>query len=359
MSANDHDVCYTLLQTLKLPPAVSSLAFGHAGHLFVGTDDGILRVYDLSSFKVIKAVKNLGNEVSSIICVKRQGSDIRDAWVACGTKIMKFRLDTPQLIQTAHDALDVVEIGKTEDDLINEIGLNGNKIHIAYSTDKGAVGVVDLSTREVSKMKREHTSVCGCVKYIPNRPKELVSGGYDQKLFHFDSTNGNLLSERGISPSEPTEGMSLSPPFIVSTAISSTGALAAGTADGQLWINFAGESPRDASLKKIVKAVKTWDGLNEKTEHAVKIAEAPIVVMTFLGERTLIVSTLKGVITQYKLMLEENNKLRLEKRWNGETSSSMKPNALIVDEKRVIVGGLQKDGSGVIEIWQKMKISQA
>lgn len=120
MSANDHEVCYTLLQTLRLPSAVSSLAFGHAGHLFVGTDDGILRVYDLSSFKVIKAVKNLGNEVSSIICVKRQGSDIRDAWVACGTKIMKFRLDNPQLIQIAHDAVDVVEIGKTEDDLINE-----------------------------------------------------------------------------------------------------------------------------------------------------------------------------------------------------------------------------------------------
>lgn len=240
---------------------------------------------------------------------------------------------------------------------MSKIGLNGNKTHIAYSTDKGVVGVVDLSTRDVSKMKREHTSVCGCVKYIPNRPKELVSGGYDQKLFHFDSTSGNLLSERGISPSEPTEGMSLSPPFIVSTAISSTGALAAGTADGQLWINFAGESPRDASLKKVVKAVKTWDGLNEKTEHVVKIAEAPIVAMTFLGERTLIVSTLKGVITQYKLMLEENNMLSLENKWNGETSSSMKPNALIVDERRVIVGGLQHDGSGVIEIWQKMKIS--
>ena len=49
-------------------------------------DDGILRVYDLSTFKVVKAVRNLENEVSSIICMKRPGSDLRDAWIACGTK---------------------------------------------------------------------------------------------------------------------------------------------------------------------------------------------------------------------------------------------------------------------------------
>lgn len=102
----ESDSTYSLLKTLKTPSAVSSLAFGHAGHLFVGTgiqselsskwgtfiftfpsDDGILRVYDLSTFKVLKAIKNLGFEVSSIVCVKKRGSDLRDAWVASGTKV--------------------------------------------------------------------------------------------------------------------------------------------------------------------------------------------------------------------------------------------------------------------------------
>src|SRR5260221_11936810 len=50
-------------------------------------DDGTLRVYDLSSFRVIKAIRGLGAEVSSIVCIKRTGSVLRDAWVAHGTKV--------------------------------------------------------------------------------------------------------------------------------------------------------------------------------------------------------------------------------------------------------------------------------
>jgi len=54
---------------------------------FFVTDDGSLRVYDLSSFKVLKAIRGLGAEVSSVICVKRPGSELRDAWIAHGQKV--------------------------------------------------------------------------------------------------------------------------------------------------------------------------------------------------------------------------------------------------------------------------------
>ena len=61
--------------------------------LFV-TDDGSLRVYDLSSFKVLKAIRGLGADVSSVICVKRPGSELRDAWIAHGQKVC-FVLSLP------------------------------------------------------------------------------------------------------------------------------------------------------------------------------------------------------------------------------------------------------------------------
>jgi len=51
------------------------------------SDDGSLRVYDLSSYKVLKAVRGLGAEVSSIVCVKRPGSELRDAWIAHGKMV--------------------------------------------------------------------------------------------------------------------------------------------------------------------------------------------------------------------------------------------------------------------------------
>ncbi|KAF8634084.1 hypothetical protein AX15_001086 [Amanita polypyramis BW_CC] len=359
MTQESHDsgFSYSLLKTLKIPSSVSSLAFGHAGHLFVGADDGVLRVYDLSTFKVVKAVKNLGSEIPSIVCVKRRGSDLRDAWIASGTKIMKFQLDHPKMIQDVQDALDIIEVCTAQDELVNEIGLNGDKSRIAFSTDTGVVGVVDPSTKAVTRMKTEHKNVCGCVKFIPTRPKELISGGYDQKLFHFDYSNGNLLSEREIVTYTLAGEISLSPPFIMSMAVSQTGVVAAGIADGRLWINFAGETSNYEGVGS-TKTSGRWNGLDGRTEHVVKIAEGPVVAMAFGNTRTLTVSSLLGAVIQYRLTLENENQLTLEKLWQRDVSRSIKVNALLVDEKRIIAGGLQSDGSGIIEIWQKNVSSQ-
>jgi len=36
--------------------------------------------------------------------------------------------------------------------------------------------------------------VCGSVKFIPDRPSELVSGGFDSAVLHFDFLQASLLS---------------------------------------------------------------------------------------------------------------------------------------------------------------------
>ena len=80
------------------------------------------------------------------------------------------------------------------------------------------------------------------------------------------------------APFTVTGGMALSPPFIMSTAMSSTGVMAAGTADGRLWLGFGGEKRSlPGSSKK--KRAKKWEGLRDDDELAVKIAEGPIVAM--------------------------------------------------------------------------------
>ena len=98
---------YDLVKALEIPAHVSCLAYGHAGHLYVGsgehhssfihltlqsiaTEDGSLRVYDLSLYKVIKAIRSLGAEVSSVVCLKRPGSELRDVWLACGSRASRF-----------------------------------------------------------------------------------------------------------------------------------------------------------------------------------------------------------------------------------------------------------------------------
>ena len=101
------EVLFNLLRSVTTPSTwqFTALTFGHAGHLYAGSgtmimaffhlylcedskiDNGDLRVYDLSSFKVLRAVKGNGNMISSIVCVKRPGSEFRDAWVASGKQV--------------------------------------------------------------------------------------------------------------------------------------------------------------------------------------------------------------------------------------------------------------------------------
>ncbi|KAJ7685352.1 WD40-repeat-containing domain protein [Mycena polygramma] len=339
---------YRLNHALHTPSPISAIAFGHSGHLFAGSDDG-LRIYDLSSFKVCRAVK-LPTEISSMCCFKRPGSDLRDVWLACGRKAYSFQMDSPKLVQTAADAISAIELCEDED-VLNELALNSAKTHLAFSTDSGVVGVVDLSTGKISRMKTGHSSICGIVRFIPDRPREIVSGGYDSCLLHFDFMQETVLSRRDIPPFPIADGMSLSPPFIMSAALASNGVIAAGTADGRLWLGFGGEKGNTKPSKK--KRTRKWDGFSPDDEHLEKIAEGPVVAMAFSDPSTLTVSTLMGSMTQYRIIRHETE-LQLVKVWEGQSGVS-KVNALIVDERdnkrRLVIAGLTENAKGIIEIW--------
>ncbi|KAJ8079072.1 hypothetical protein PM082_013359 [Marasmius tenuissimus] len=192
---NREYICTRVLQT---PAHISSLAVGHASHLFAGSDDGTVRLYDLSTFKVLKAIRGLDAEVSSIACAKRPGVEMRDAWIACGGNILSFQMDSPKMILNSEDATSVIRVCQNEDDVLNEISFDSSKRNLGFSTDSGLVGVLDVTTKQVVEMKTKHTSICANIKFIPDRPREIVSSGYDQTLFHFDSLQGSLLSQRKI-----------------------------------------------------------------------------------------------------------------------------------------------------------------
>ena len=78
-----------------------------------------------------------------------------------------------------------------------------------------------------------------------------------------------------------------------------------------------------------------------------------MICRAFINTHTLVVSSLLGVIIQYRLVFEKENVFKLEKLWERDVREPIKVNVLVVDDKRVVIGGLQPDGTGVIEIWQK------
>ena len=116
-----------------------------------------------------------------------------------------------------------------------------------------------------------------------------MSGGYDSALLHFDIGQGNILSRFDISehwpfPTQddcshcsgappPSEGVSLSPPFVLSTTVSPAGLVAAGTADGRVWLGGGGEKRPDGKKKRSRK----WEGLKEDEGIWLQVADGPVV----------------------------------------------------------------------------------
>ncbi|KAK0468195.1 WD40-repeat-containing domain protein [Desarmillaria tabescens] len=271
---------YSPVKTLHTPAHISSLAFGHSGHIFAGCDDGTLRVYDLSTFKA---------------------SDLRDAWIACGTRVYLFQMDSPAMVLTPSDALASVEnlhssLAASSPKKVSQISLDASKTQLAFCTDNGLVGVVDLSSKCVSIMKTKHDNVCGCVKFIPDRPRELVSGGYDKALIHFDYMQENVLSRHDISIPPTNGSMSFSPPFVLCTALSATGVIAAGTADGHIWLGHGGMKVPSKGKKS-----RKWNGLDAEKASLHKLADGPVVALTFCDSNTLIFSTLLGNVTELRV----------------------------------------------------------
>ncbi|TFY57986.1 hypothetical protein EVJ58_g6692 [Rhodofomes roseus] len=186
------------------------------------------------------------------------------------------------MILTPKDATGAFSIGEDDEDVLNQINLSYDGNYLAFSTDNGAAGVVELSTGQVSRMNTRHTSICGSINFIPDRPSELVSGGYDCKLLHHDFQQRTLLSDLDVAQSSASgasdePGLQLSPPFVLSTAITSTGMFAAGTANGMLFIGTGGEKCPDGHVKK--KRRRKWEGLVDTEGTWTKVAEGPVVAM--------------------------------------------------------------------------------
>ncbi|THU85646.1 WD40 repeat-like protein [Dendrothele bispora CBS 962.96] len=344
---------YVFKKSLQTPAHISSLAFGHTVHLFAGSDDGTLRLYDLSSFKVLRAVRGLGGEVTSIVCVKRPASEYRDVWLACGRKAFHFKMETSTMIMSSSDALSTLQPLGDEEDVLNELALDSSKKFLAFSADSGNVGVVDLSSMTISMMKTKHENICACVKFIPQRPSELVSGGYDENILHFDFQQRTTLSNLKIPQADSVGGMSFSPPFIMCTAISSCGLFAAGTGDGRLWMGFGGEKKPSSAPKK---KTRKWNGLDREEEVLLKVVDGPIVAMAFSEENVLTVSTLLGTLAQFCLERNDKGAGEAKELWRAEAKITEKVNALVVNDTKIVIGGFDKDGKGIIEIWEKQII---
>lgn len=86
-------------------------------------------------------------------------------------------MDSTKIILTPVDAVLNLELGEDDEDVLNEVcvwkthrrflplnrisqlALSSNNKTLAFSSDSGTVGVVDIFTRNITRMKVKHNSV--------------------------------------------------------------------------------------------------------------------------------------------------------------------------------------------------------
>ncbi|KAJ3531099.1 hypothetical protein NM688_g7620 [Phlebia brevispora] len=322
-------------------------------HISRRGDDGSVRLYNLPSTTVVRAIRGLGSEVSSICWTVSPKDDSGEVWLACGTKALLFRINQQEirskLVLSLEDASDVLSVTKGDDCELNELSISPSKQYMAYSTDDGEVGVIDLTTREkeTKPMKTRHASVCACVKFIPDRPSELVSGGYDSALLHFDFKQSALLSRYDIVPPDPP---SMTMPFIISVSVSVAGVIAAALADGRIWIGTGGAKASPSAGKQKPKRSRKWEGLRDSAGCYTQIASGPVVASAFTPDGALLTCSLLGKLAQHTITYDDE-KVEVRTIWSGEIKTLHKVSAIAVSEKWFAVAGFGTDDKGLVEIW--------
>ncbi|KAH9901554.1 WD40 repeat-like protein [Cubamyces lactineus] len=344
---------FALSTTIKVPSAVSALALGPGEQLCVGCDDGSVRWYSLPSTKVSRAIKSLGEEVSSIVWTHPKKDEEASVWIASGRKIFRFSGSSQKMVMSVEDASCSIEAGEDDEDLLNELHLSENGKVLAFGSDSGSVGVIDISSNKITRMRSSHTTVCGCVRFVPDRPSELLSGGYDSALLHFDISQGNILSRLDIAaPPLTSQGVSLSPPFVLSIAINGAGLLAASTADGRVWLGSGGEKRPATSQAGKKKRSRKWEGLKEDEGLWLQVADGPVVATAFRESGQLLTCSLLGALSEYKVSRDAQGSLQATQVWSSTVTSIEKVNAMAIGQTSLVVGGFGKDGKGVVEVWR-------
>ncbi|KAH7341129.1 WD40-repeat-containing domain protein [Rhizoctonia solani] len=317
---------YINVTSFEAPGGFTALAFTETGILLAGGEDGNLRVYDLSPTAqrtLCKAIKGLPDEVSGICGQpsKLPPVALGKVWVASGKRI--------SLNQEAQEVVTLVEDDGDEDNVLNQIAVS--KDMIAFSCDSGVVGVYEIQTKKRRVMKAMHSSICGTVGFVPIRPREIVSGGYDSQLLHFDASTGSILSRLDIY---------------------SNGAMAAGTADGRVIIGRGGEKGRGDRPNR-----RKWNGLNGDMVSQYHIAAGPVIGVAWVGPSELLSVTLRGRVKHFRLP-ESRPKIRptigdveVQTLWETQTKKVDKVDCLATFETSqngfyIAIGGLTPTGRG-------------
>ncbi|KYO24797.1 WD repeat-containing protein 53 [Alligator mississippiensis] len=114
---------------------------------------------------------------------------------------------------------------------------------LAAADDSGAIKIIDLENKKVSRSLRRHSNICSSVAFRPQRPQSLVSCGLDMKVMLWNLQKARPLWTTTLQDCEAEEveqqsaGQFFNPPLAHSLSVAACGNIfVCGAEDGKIRI---------------------------------------------------------------------------------------------------------------------------
>uniref|UniRef100_A0A8C0WC02 Anaphase-promoting complex subunit 4-like WD40 domain-containing protein n=1 Tax=Castor canadensis TaxID=51338 RepID=A0A8C0WC02_CASCN len=127
---------------------------------------------------------------------------------------------------------------------INCLSLNETENLLASADDSGAIKILDLENKKVSRSLKRHSNICSSVAFRPQRPQSLVSCGLDMQVMLWNLQKARPLWITNLQEDETEEmedpqssGQLVNPALAYSVSVASCGNIfSCGAEDGKVRI---------------------------------------------------------------------------------------------------------------------------
>ncbi|XP_069104468.1 WD repeat-containing protein 53-like [Argopecten irradians] len=119
-----------------------------------------------------------------------------------------------------------LETFNVNQDEVNQIVVDEKENFLAACDDSGEIKILDIQEKRVYKtLRHKHTNICSSVCFRPKKPWEILTGGLDSQLVHWDFSRPKCLNQFNMQEMQTCEqeAYMVNPPFIHNLAASRDG----------------------------------------------------------------------------------------------------------------------------------------
>mmetsp|Transcript_47347 Transcript_47347/g.125706 ORF Transcript_47347/g.125706 Transcript_47347/m.125706 type:complete len:231 (-) Transcript_47347:26-718(-) len=188
---------------------VNDLAFGGSHDTLVSASDESVRMWDLDKARTSRCFlptsaqdSHVDGDELSVNCVTwGYGAFLDVVAFGVGRSFLLFDSREPQLVSKCPKHSFINE----HTDEVNHLCFQFDGSLLAAADDSGDIILYDLRMMNIfKKLKRKHSNICTKVLFRPGKPADLISGGLDGQLLHWNINKGKPLNSYDMIEAEAT-----------------------------------------------------------------------------------------------------------------------------------------------------------